>query len=156
MENIILRQANLNDLPILLEFEQGIITTEKPFDETLKKEHFNYYDIAGMIKAENTEVVVAECSNEIIGSAYADIREAKQYLQHEKYAYLGFMYVKPNFRGRGINGGIIAYLKNWSKSKNISELRLDVYDENFSAVKAYEKAGFKRHLLNMRINIDDE
>ena len=28
----------------------------------------------------------------------------------------------------------------------------DVYDVNNSAIKAYEKAGFKKHLINMRLN----
>lgn len=51
---------------------------------------------------------------------------------------------------------ILDGLKEWSKSKGITELRLDVYDANDSAIRAYEKAGFQRHLLNMRIRIGEE
>jgi len=63
------------------------------------------------------------------------------------------MFVKPEFRGQGINKKILQELKNLALEKGITELRLDVYDENYSAIKAYEKAGFKKHLITMRIGI---
>jgi ribosomal protein S18 acetylase RimI-like enzyme len=49
---------------------------------------------------------------------------------------------------------IIKALNEWAKNKGITEIRLDVYDDNISALNAYEKAGFKRHLVNMRMRID--
>tara|TARA_R110001583_G_scaffold123082_1_gene274380 strand:- start:1976 stop:2452 length:477 start_codon:yes stop_codon:yes gene_type:complete len=154
MKEIYLRKAILNDLPILLEFEQGIITTERPYDETLKTGHLTYYDIKAMIESCETEVIVAMFENEIVGSAYASIRESKPYLKHEHYAYLGFMFVSPKYRGRGINQKIIDELKIWAQSRNIYEVRLDVYNNNHSAIRAYEKAGFKKHLINMRMEIN--
>ncbi len=33
----------------------------------------------------------------------------------------------------------------------MNEIRLDVYAQNESAIKAYEKAGFEPHLLTMRL-----
>jgi GNAT superfamily N-acetyltransferase len=64
------------------------------------------------------------------------------------------MYVTPNHRGKGINKKIIDFLKDWAETKNITELILDVYIDNINAVKAYEKIGFVRHLLEMRMNIN--
>ena len=155
MTDIIIREATLDDLTVLLEFEQGIITAERPFDPTLKKEEINYYSIRDMILASDVHVVVAESQNKLIGSGYARIEKAKPYLDHENYAYLGFMYVDPAYRSQGINGRIIDALKKWSFEKNITELRLQVYDENISAIKAYTRAGFSRHLLIMRMRLDD-
>jgi ribosomal protein S18 acetylase RimI-like enzyme len=149
--NIKIRKAKLEDLPILLEFEQELIAAERPFDTTLKPAKINYYDIQKMIMASHIEVAVAEINNKIVGSGYARIEEAKPYLSHQHYAYLGFMYTNPQYRGNGINANIIDYLKEWCISKNIHELRLDVYNDNTSAIKAYEKVGFKKHLINMRI-----
>jgi GNAT superfamily N-acetyltransferase len=60
------------------------------------------------------------------------------------------MYVEPEYRGKGINGTLIKKLISWAKSKNIHEIQLDVYAENDSALKAYEKLGFKPDLLKMR------
>lgn len=153
MDVITTRTARITDLDILLEFEQKIIETERPFDLTLKDGHINYYDIAQMIKASDIEVAVAELNGEIIGSGYARIEDSKIYLKHPKHAYLGFMYVKPSHRGNGVIKKVIAALQHWAKEQGISELRLDVYNENLPAVKAYEKIGFSKHLIEMRMNI---
>ena len=142
------------DLPTLLEFEQNIIQTERPFDPTLKNGPINYYDIAAMIEATDTEVAVVELDNEIIGSGYAIIRASAPYLKNERHAYLGFMYVAPQHRGKGVNGQIIEFLKAWIASQDINELRLEVYAENTVAIKAYEKCGFSKHILEMRMSIE--
>ena len=153
MSKINIRKARLEDLNILLEFEQGIITAERPYDPTLKEGKINYYDIEKMITATHIEVVVAEIGAKIVGSGYARIETAKPYLNHDNYAYLGFMYTDPQHRGKGVNAIIIEALKEWCLSQEITELRLDVYNDNPSAIRAYEKVGFKKHLLNMRVEL---
>ncbi|MFE3846732.1 GNAT family N-acetyltransferase [Flavobacterium sp. LB3P45] len=153
MKKIIIRKARRTDLEKLLSFEQGIIAAERPFDPSLKQEKIHYYDIEQMILAPNIEVLVAEIDLEIVGSGYARIAAAKPYLNHKTYAYLGFMYTDMNYRGIGVNSKIIESLKDWCRSQNVFELRLDVYNDNASAIKAYEKVGFKKHLINMRIGL---
>ena len=106
-----------------------------------------------MISEKDTEVAIAIIHNEIVGSGYAKIIQAKDYYDFQEYAYLGFMYTKPEYRGQGINMEIIEYLKAWCLSKNIIEIRLDVYDTNISAIKSYEKSGFKKDMVNMRVRL---
>jgi len=153
MENIQYRSARLDDLPILYEFEQGIVSVERPYDPTLIPGHINYYDIKAMIQSEDVEVLVAEVDSEIVGSGYVKIKEASSYLKFEKYAFVGFMYVKPDFRRIGISQMIIKRLSAWAKSKGLTELRLGVYEENFGAIAAYEKLGMKKHTVVMRMEI---
>lgn len=145
-----IRPATLNDLPVLLQFEQGVINAERPFDATLKREPTRYYDLHEMIAASHIRLLVAEHEGQLIGSGYARIEAAKPYLQHEQHAYLGFMYVKPEYRGAGVNKAIVEALEKWSLQQGISELRLEVYAENSPAVRAYEKAGFSGLLIQMR------
>jgi RimJ/RimL family protein N-acetyltransferase len=153
MKQIITRSAQLSDLNTLLSFEQGIITAERPFDSTLKDGEIHYYDLAAMIIASDAEVIVAELNGEVIGSGYARITESKDYLKHTRHCYLGFMYVKPEHRGKGINNMVLEALKQWTLGQNITELRLEVYHDNLPAVKAYEKAGFTPNLVEMRMGI---
>ena len=63
------------------------------------------------------------------------------------------MYVKPNFRGKRISSLILESLKSWAKSKELKELRLDVYNENLAAIKSYERFGFNKSLINMKMEI---
>ena len=155
MSNIKIRTAIQSDLETLLHFEQGIIAHERPLDECLKPGKISYYDIKSMIDDSNCEVLVAEIDGKLIGSAYAQILKAKDYLIDEYYSYLGFMYVDPEYRGQGVNRKIIDGLKAWSKSKDVYEIRLEVYHNNPPALRAYEKVGFTKNLVEMRLNLRD-
>jgi len=153
---IVIRKGVVEDLPVLLEFEQGIIEFERPFDVTLKDEKISYYDIREFILSPIADVIVAEMNGQLIGSGYVLIKEAKEYFKHDKYAYLGFMFVAPEARGRGVNGMIIDEMKAWCKERGIHEVRLEVYDENPGAIRAYEKAGFVKQIVNMRMDIREK
>ncbi|MGB5822123.1 MAG: GNAT family N-acetyltransferase [Saonia sp.] len=155
MEEITIRPASLEDLEVLLEFEQGIITAERPFDPTLKEDPIHYYDLKQMILSDKAEVVVAVCNSVVVSSGYAIIKKAKSYLDHTEYAYLGFMYTHPEFRGKGINKMIVDALKKWSIDQGLNEIRLTVYPDNAPAIRAYEKIGFKKYILEMRMDRDE-
>jgi ribosomal protein S18 acetylase RimI-like enzyme len=150
-DKIIIRKAAISDMETLLRFEQGVIKAERPFDKTLRPGAINYYNLEGMIADPNIELVVAEWEEKIIGSGYARIENSKHYLQHPNHAYLGFMFVEAQYRGMGVNNKIIDALRTWSISNNITEMRLDVYYDNARAVRAYEKAGFIKHMIEMRM-----
>lgn len=150
---IITRPATEEEIDTLLEFERGIVLAERPFDKTLKEGEIHYYDLLELIRSPNSEVMVAVTGDELIGSGYATINTAKPYLKHSRYAYLGFMYTKPEYRGKGVNQLILNALINWAKNKGITEIRLEVYNENTAAIRAYEKSGFTPNLLEMRRSI---
>lgn len=151
---ITVREATLGDLDVLLNMEQGVVIAERPFDSSLKKEGVKYYDIKELINSPESSLVVATVNELIVASGYATIRESKDYVKYSKYAYLGFMYVHPDHRGKGINALIIKALSSWSKSKNVTNLKLDVYIENEAATKAYEKLNFKNSMVEMRLDLN--
>ena len=111
-----IRSATLDDLPYLLKFEQAIISTEPPFDETLVPGTFHYYDLAERIRDPDAEVVVAECDGVLVGGGSAIIKKGDSYNIFDRYAFLGFMFVEPDYRGKGINRLIIDKLVEWSKT----------------------------------------
>lgn len=151
MKDYRVRKAKLEDIEVLFAFEQGIIEFERPFDPTLAEDPITYYDLKELIRSEDAEVVVVEYNSQIVASGYAKTKQALPYLNHKKYAYLGFMYTAVNFRGKGLNRLVIDSLRLWSASKGLTEIRLTVYDDNNTAIRAYEKVGFKKHLIEMRI-----
>ena len=121
--------------------------------ETIREDTTSYYDLHELIQSPESDVFVVELDNKIVASGYAKIMEDRPYLKHDKQGYLGFMFVPEDFRGRGFNKLILETLMSWCKERGIFEIRLDVYDVNQAALRAYEKAGFKKHLINMRMNI---
>ena len=150
---ITIRKAIIEDLPVLFEFEQGVLRTERPMDETLKLKNTYYYDIPNLIEDSSVEFVIAEINDIIAGCGYARIKKARDCFQFDQFSYLGFMFTKEDYRGRGVNKKIMNYLYNWSFSKGINEVRLEVYPTNIPAIKAYEKSGMNCSMQTMRIDL---
>ena len=153
MNTITIRSANLNDLETLLAFEQGVVAAEKPLDAFLGTGKLTYYDIPELITDENTHFIVAISNEELVGSGYIKIENSNSYHKNPEHGYIGFIFVKPSFRGKKISSLVLESLKNWAKEKNLKELRLDVYSNNYNAVKSYDSFGFTKSLVNMRIDI---
>ena len=120
------------------------IFTNPSFVSKLMKLFCKRYSISTLSK---------ELNKKIVASGYAKIRPDRSYLKHANQAYLGFMFVPKSNRGNGYNKLIMDVLLKWCKEQKVFEIRLDVYDANNSAIKAYEKVGFKKHMINMRLNI---
>jgi ribosomal protein S18 acetylase RimI-like enzyme len=152
MNDIVFREASLNDKPVLLEFEQHVIQAERPFNSAIKSVDAYYYDMADLLNSKKSHLLVAEINGVVVASGYAQIRTSKQSLVHDFHSYLGFMYVVPEFRGRGINKSILERLIQWSTNQGISDCYLDVYSGNEAAIRAYQKAGFVNSMIEMKLN----
>ena len=154
VEEVNLRKATLDDMSVLLKLEQKVLEAERPFNSTIKSTKTFYYDIKSLISSEQSNLLVAEVSGQIIGTGYAQIRESKQSLQHDFHSYLGFMYVNPDYRGKGINKIILEELISWSDVQGVSDCYLEVYSKNKTAIKAYEKVGFENLMTEMTLKMD--
>jgi len=153
MPTITVRAAALQDLDLLNRFQQSILSAERPFDPTIKHGPAQYYDVARLLRSDDVRFVVAATDETIVACGFARIDASKPYLRHPIQAYLGLMYVEPGYRGRSINQKIINDLKQWCIARNVRELRLEVYHDNLQAIRAYEKAGFTKLLIEMRLEL---
>ena len=148
-----LRLAQPDDLPILLEFEQGVIEEERPCNDSIKKTYVNYYDLDALLADPNTSLQLVEHEGRVVGCGYVQLRPSEAAFVHDKHAYLGFMYVEPAVRGQGINKLIVDSLISWSKDRGVYDFYMDVYTENQAAIRAYEKVGFTPVLVEMKLNL---
>lgn len=151
MTEIHIRPARLDELATLISFEQGIVAAERPFDPTLKAGEIHYYDIGALIESPEAQVVVAVAGDELVGSGYIRREVSKNFRTHDFHGYIGFMYVKPTYRGQGISKLVLDALIAWGHAHDLQEFQLEVYADNEAAVRAYTKAGFSSHLVRMRL-----
>src|SRR5687767_12106385 len=112
-----IRKATLDDLPILLEFEQGLIRAELPMDDSIiTTEPTHYYDIPSLINSADTMMMVAETNdNVLVGCGYGKIMENPAWSIEKQYGHIGFMFVRDEYRGQGISNRIIDQLCAWFK-----------------------------------------
>ena len=146
------RAATIADLPTLLALEQAVVEAERPFNAAIREQGATYYNIEDLILSDNSYMLVVELNEQIFATGYAQIRASKVSLNHDQHGYLGFMYVQPEHRGKGLNQEIMQRLIAWCESKGITDFYLDVYAENKSAVRAYEKLGFAPTLMEMSLH----
>lgn len=146
---MILRPAQLEDLAVLRVFEQGVIAAERPFAANLRANDIHYYDIEGLISDDDSALIVAEHDSELVACGYAKLELAKPHVYPDKYAYLGFMYVVPEQRGKQLIDKVFEALLSWSADRGVNAFELDVYSTNQSAIRAYQRLGFKPNLVQM-------
>lgn len=151
MNQVAIREATIEDIPTLKRMEQGVVEAERPFNSMLKEGPVSYYDIGALIASKQSMVLVADHHGQAIGSGYATLNDSLPYLQHASHAYLGFMYVEPNFRRQGIIQRILDELRDWSYGRGVRDFYLEAYSDNTSAIRAYEKYGFRRNLIEMKL-----
>lgn len=147
------RAANINDLEQLRSLEQKVIDAERPYNESIRAVGAHYYDIEQLILSDQSFMLVAEVDDVLVATGYARIRKSKPSLSHEIDSYLGFMYVDPSCRGRGVNKDIVDRLISWSREQGASDYYLDVYSDNIPAVNAYIKAGFSSSMIEMKLSL---
>jgi len=150
---ITIRTATHDDLPVLLEFEQGLINAERPMDALLRREKAHYYNLPKMLDDTKIEIAIAEIDGKPVGCGYGKIIKAMECFTYDHYCYLGFMYTVPEARRKGVNKTMMEYLYHWSESQGVYEIRLDVYPNNPAAIKSYESVGMKKGLQMMRVDL---
>lgn len=155
-----IRPATHEDLPTLLNFEQGIIAAERPFDPSNKEVDVHYYRLNEMLLAENVHLVVAEEQvsekqtsekhGTIIGCGYVRIEDAEEFKKRPLHAYIGFLYLEEAHRGKGVMQSVLQHLEAWAVDRGVLELILEVYYDNQAAVRSYERFGFQKRMILMR------
>ena len=146
-----IREATAADLPELLVFEQGVVEAERPYESRLKTDSVHYYDLAELIAQRESLVLVAENAGQLVGTGHATLKRSLDQFEHDRHAYLGMMFIEPSYRGQGIIQQIIEELLTWARGEGITDFFLEVYAENESAVRAYEKFGFTPNMLEMKL-----
>lgn len=151
MKQIDIRAATTDDIIVLRGFEQKLISVEREFDAELKSSDAIYYDLENLVSDNDSYLVVAESSGEVIGSGYGQLRESKSCFDTGKLCYLGFVFVDDSCRGLGVAKRIIDDVCNWSEGRGVTYFLLEVYSENKTAVHAYEKLGFESLSVTMEL-----
>ena len=151
--SISIRTAELDDLKTLLKFEQGAIKAARPLDPFIDDADLHYYNVPELITAKKIHFIVATIKTELIACGYIKLENSQHYHKNPIHGYVGFIYVKPSFRGQRISVLIIESLKHWSIKKGLKESRLDTYSNNIAALKSYKRFSFKKSLMNMRMDI---
>jgi len=96
-------------------------------------------------KKDENQILIAEINGEIVGYIhfYDPINERFGFKTKHYFGGVIELYVKPEFRRRGIATQLMQRCVDYLKSKGAIDVRVDVLMHNKKAIKLYQKLGFK-------------
>ena len=154
-----IRRAKLGDIPDLVMLNSVVHevhvklfpTVFKTGDEFLSAEFF-----ASLLRSEDCSVFIAKEAGFPAGYIMIrkQIKPESSFKKETMCAYIDQVSVHPDYRRKGIFTSLLKAGEKEAASWGMNRLELDVWSENTSAVKAYEKSGFRTYNQKMFVSIE--
>jgi len=150
-----LRKASIEDaeeivlelwLPLAREMED-ISDYNELADELNKEELIDYRK--NKLKEGNSVTVVSEDEESLTGFATISTKERSEIFSRGKYAKVNEIFVKENFRRKGIASDLLNRLFEHAKELNCEQVELNVNVENEPGKRLYENEGFESEKIKM-------
>ena len=135
--SITIRSATATDLPLILELIQSLAEYERLRDSCVATEEKLRSSLFGDIPA--AEVLIAECDGEAAGFALF-CHNYSTFLA-QRGIWLEDLFVRPEFRGRGVGRRLLAQLATLAIVRDCGRLEWVVLDWNESAIGFYRSLG---------------
>jgi len=141
MENITFREIILEDTENILKWKNNI-NVKKNFclqDDLTSEQHIKWF---------NTKILIGEVKQFIIKDNEKNLEVGSVYLRdidHKNHkAEMGIFIGEDEARGRGIGFASVEFIVKYGfKNLKLHKIYLRVFSNNISAIKTYEKVGFK-------------
>ena len=154
MKELLIRRAKTNDIPAINQLLYQVHKVHSDVRPDLFKVGAKKYTDAQLkciIADDHTPVFVAEKGREILGYVFLI---HKQYLNDNnmtdiKTLYIDDLCVDANARGLHIGTALYEYALDYAKRNGFYNVTLNVWADNVSAVKFYEKIGLKIQKIGM-------
>ncbi|AFD07946.1 GNAT family N-acetyltransferase [Solitalea canadensis] len=158
MNNITIRKVTLVDLPELQKI--GIQTFRETFsaensDEDMQKyldEKFNDIQVSKELNNPDSEFYFAILEGEIVGYLKMNFKDAQTELRHNDYAEIERIYVLEDFIGKKVGQLLFDKALEVADSYKVNFVWLGVWEENYRAIRFYEKNGFEtfdKHIFRL-------
>ena len=137
IDNIKIRKAELKDVTIILNLIKELAEYEKLLDEVTATEDKLMNTIFG--KNKFVEVWLAEINDEPVGQVFF-FRNYSTFLAKPGF-YIEDIYVRPQFRGKGIGKKLLNKVIELAKEKNYGRVEWSVLNWNEPAIEFYKNIG---------------
>ena len=101
------------------------------------------------MKSRKAAVFVAGSHGCVIAHIMAEITRVPPIFKIDKQCYIYEIFVKKEFRKRGIGAALIKTVEEWAKRRKIKQTALNVDVKNRNARELYENLGYEAYQLKM-------
>ncbi|MHB1106428.1 MAG: GNAT family N-acetyltransferase [Lutibacter sp.] len=149
MENLEIIKATHKDTELLLNIGRQTFFekfTENNSEENMLKyaeEAYTFEKIASEVNNPNSQFYLANLNNQTVGYLKINLGDAQTELKDPQAFELERIYVLNEFQGKKIGQMLFEKTLELAKKAAVNYVWLGVWEENKSAIKFYEKNGFK-------------
>lgn len=144
MENIKIVQAQTQeDCDICDRFLEELCRFEKQFDSTIEPVEGKHYNL-NKILTENTFLAYAEIQDSPAGYILGHLKNMKGSGNNTNIVYLSTLFVKEEFRNKGVGTSLYNAFENWAKEnfKNDFVIEVTAINGNHNAIEFYKSLNF--------------
>lgn len=156
-----IRHATLEDIAAITQLQQEFLSEhERLYDPLFYKLAPNAAQEFGnwlhkKVEQKTAGVFVAESQDEqatcgLVGYVTGWIEERPPLYELRKIGYLSNIYVKPEYRNKGLARALNTALLDWFKGKDVAYIELSVDSRAQSSVDAWERLGYTEIGKRMR------
>ncbi len=140
-----IREAKIFDAVIVKELYNELREYELSLlKDEIKKIQINWErkkdikSIRKFLRSKNIKIFVAEDCEKTVGFIIGEVSKGVKYKEGSFD-----IFVKPDFRGKGIGKNLMKEMTDWFKNKSCKSIRLNVYSSNKEAKEFYKNLNFK-------------
>jgi len=151
--DVTIREAKETDLQLVRKYtvETGWTSLSESDRKELDKEKWTKHILEvfeKLSKRETDRIFVAEDERHAF-LGYVWVGEGGNMMTGLKHGYVYDVFVKKEFRGRGIGRTLLEKAQNYCREKGYSRILLMVSVNNANATELYNKMGFKTEQMHM-------
>jgi GNAT superfamily N-acetyltransferase len=135
--NLVIRPATSDDVPLILSLIRGLAEYEKLSHEVVATEDLLREHLFGLRPA--AEVLIARLGEQAVGFALY-FQNFSTFLGRPGI-YLEDIYVRPEMRGKGVGKALLREVARVAAGRNCGRLEWSVLDWNEPAIKFYKSLG---------------
>ncbi len=150
---MIIRQATIKDLENVKEIRKEFFIDELKYNSALNANWVNRglgIDTYKILSGKHSICYIAVEKNKIIGYAAGGIEKLPAFYKFRKRGHLFSIFIKKNYRGRGIGKKLMQKVNGWFSKNNIEYKVLFVFPRNRNSHKIYKHVGYEDVAIIMR------
>lgn len=141
----------IEEAKICDELLTNLIQSEREFNNNIKSDYVVKDFFEKIYNNDNNVIFCAKIDKEIVGYIYCRLDYDCNGPMLYQEALIDGLYVKGEYRRRGIASNLIAHAKKWVEDKKIKNLYINVLEQNIDAMNLYYKNGFENFERKLKL-----
>lgn len=154
-----IRKATLSDIPRIQELLGQILRVHHEVRPDIFKKQgskFTDQELEGLLQDETKPIFLYDDGKAVLGHLFLEIKLSEgAALEPLKSLMIEDLCVDESGRGQGIGQALYSFALTYAKEIGCDNLVLNVWNDNISALRFYQKQGMKAQRTRMEIRLED-